>query len=370
MPLWCLFPDKALLENFESQHLLVSPLLNLLDSADYLVSVKAMDSLMVVCSLPDEAAAVNALTSGSPPLAKSLAGRLCQLFDAIPAEAEVTMVEEVKVNWMEAHHLHSSGQSGLPEFNGKSELVAFFSWLDFCDSLVKASERVIAEALANEMRDTFFEDRLQAGLLKATDEEEKEASGQTATDDEKPDAGIVEVVEKCDQDSAAGGHQKMPAAPLRSAEPFLGVEKDPVLLLALVGQCWVHLHSDGLAVEFAHWLFGERAAQPELRGVVTQPLKHALLGLCRSMKQMDVCLEALSLFDIIIERPCEPILQSLVLANVQNRGYFNAALAEANIGSWSEEEDEREKLRPGRHGPFKGWQALLSSIVWMKRSLW
>ena len=56
-------------------------------------------------------------------------------------------------------------------------------------------------------------------------------------------------------------------------------------------------------------------------------------------------LEALSLFDVILDRPCDPILGSLVLANLNQRSYFNAGLAESSINSWSDEEDEREKTQ-------------------------
>ncbi len=58
-------------------------------------------------------------------------------------------------------------------------------------------------------------------------------------------------------------------------------------------------------------------------------------------------LEALSLLDVILERPCRPILHSLCLASVSGRGYFNSGAAEAAIDSWSDEEDERERNRTG-----------------------
>ena len=65
-------------------------------------------------------------------------------------------------------------------------------------------------------------------------------------------------------------------------------------LLALLAQCWTHLRSDGLAGEFASWLFGsssneeeeDQRPSPELRGVVTHQLKHALLGLCTAKDQV------------------------------------------------------------------------------------
>ncbi len=50
---------------FLISHLIVSALVNLVDSADYLVAVKAMDALLVVCGLPDEEAAENAVR-GTP----------------------------------------------------------------------------------------------------------------------------------------------------------------------------------------------------------------------------------------------------------------------------------------------------------------
>ena len=69
-------------------------------------------------------------------LSDYVAGRLVKLFQALPKDLEVAMVEEVKVSWMEAHHLHGK-DSEVPNFPGKAELVAFFSWFDFCDDLIK-----------------------------------------------------------------------------------------------------------------------------------------------------------------------------------------------------------------------------------------
>lgn len=80
---------------------------------------------------------------------------------------------------------------------------------------------------------------------------------------------------------------------------------DLTFLLALLMQCWSHVESDGLAMEFTQWLFGDNK-DPELNGVTTHPLKHVLLQLCQSSDH-EVTLEALSLFDVILERPCDPV---------------------------------------------------------------
>ena len=58
---------------------------------------------------------------------------------------------------------------------------------------------------------------------------------------------------------------------------------------------------------------------------------------------------------------------------MSTRGYYNSQLAEAAIHSWSDEEDEREKLRPGsgldlrskraQSSPLRGIIALLMTHI-------
>ena len=242
-------------------------------SADYLVTVKAMDALLNVSSLDNDSAARNAVEGSK--LHESMAERLIELYTCLPVDRiDAAMIEEVRVNWIEAHHLHD--KSGiLAEFPGKSELVSFFSWLDFCDNLVKTAAAFIAEAAARSIRERFFEAVIE-----------------------------TEIQNDLDEGSA-------------------------VFHLALITQCWTHIHSDGLASEFSSWLFSEHNVT-------------SLLTLCRSRKA-EVTLEALSLFDVILERPCDPILQTLVLYQLSARAYYNSSLAESAISSWSDEEDERER---------------------------
>ena len=56
------------LNNFQ----IVSALLNFIDSADYMVGMKAMDALLVTCALPDKAAAVNAVQEHRNPFKVAL----------------------------------------------------------------------------------------------------------------------------------------------------------------------------------------------------------------------------------------------------------------------------------------------------------
>jgi len=283
-----------LLEDFESKHLLVSALLNLADAADYLVAVKAMDALLIVCGLNDDRAARHAVED--TPLATYAGQRLATLYAAAPlASVDAAMIESVKVNWARAHHLLAAANSSreeeepLPEFQGRSELVAFFSWLDYADDLCSCPMSIVAQAAADGVREHFLDAVLGPELL-------KEAS----------------------------------------------TDEDAVRLLALMAQCWSHVKSEALAVEFSAWLLGD-GNEPELRGIPGHPVRSTLLRLCKSSPP-EVALEALSTLDVLLERPCEPVLRALCLATLSGRGYydFNSSV---EVSSWSDEEEEREKRR-------------------------
>ena len=87
---------------------------------------------------------------------------------------------------------------------------------------------------------------------------------------------------------------------------------------------------------------------PELPGVVVTPVKGRLLELCQ-YKNPRVAIEAWRFFDTLLDRPCQPILQGLLLRNLETRAYFQNYFAESShMTSWSDEEDEREKLRGAR----------------------
>ena len=87
---------------------------------------------------------------------------------------------------------------------------------------------------------------------------------------------------------------------------------------------------------------------PELPGVAVTPVKARLLELTRE-EDPRVAIEAWRFFDTLLDRPCQPILQGLLLRSLETRGYFQNYSAEsAHMTSWSDEEDEREKLRGNR----------------------
>ena len=287
---------EDLFEKFESQHLIVACLINFLDSADYMVAYRAMELLLVLCQMRENSgAAENAVQS--TPLCAALAGRMTTLFHAIPSDVDPGSLEEICVNWMEeAHHLQQSQSqpttsSKLSNLRCHFELVGFFCWLDFCDTLVKESVAVVSRAVAASLVDEFF----------------------------------VACIEGQLRDAVEGGY---------SAKI--------TFLLAFISQCWTHIRSDTLATEFSLWLIGNPADVSKLPGTLTHPLKHSLVTLCSSTDQ-DVCLEALRTFDVLLSiRPHDSVLQCLVLVYLTDRGYLDRSGAESSIASWSDEEDERE----------------------------
>ena len=90
-------------------------------------------------------------------------------------------------------------------------------------------------------------------------------------------------------------------------------------------------------------------------------LKRKLLEFCMAFDE-SVSAEALRLFDFLLERPCQPILESLILNNLQDRSYFLNYSPES-MSSWSDEEDEREKIRRVSVSPTPAGNATSSTPV-------
>lgn len=275
------------LSSLNSKHLIGAALLNYLDSADYILSCSAMEALLLVCGLETDLAA-QALITGTSFLSL-LIGRLVDFYGTIPQDIDTTRLEEVFVNWTQAHHLHSEEMQD-PSFLGRAEVITFFSFLDYLDHLVRVSHLFIAESLSKEIKEQFFERHLE---------------------------------------------------PILASESLN--EEDPTLLfgLATTSQIWLHIKSDRLAFAFSSWLLGEQLSMQSPGNA--HELKGKLLNLCSSSGL--VALEALRMFDVLLSSPCPYILDRLVTLNMESRGYhLSNSNPEAIINSWSDVEDEREKI--------------------------
>jgi len=276
---------KDALASLHNKHLLAAALLNYLDSADYLLSCSSMESLLLISGLESDLAA-QALVTGSPFMAVLLS-RLITFYTSIPTTVDPARLEEILVNWVQVHHYQSQEMED-PTFQGRTELLAFFSFLDFLDHLIRVSHSFVAQSLATEIREQFFERHLEPMLL--------------------------------------GGD-------LSESELLLG--------LALTSQTWLHIKSDKLAHSFSVWLLGE--SMPEQTTSGNHTLRDKLINLCTN--QGVIGLEAIRLFDVLLSSPCPYILDRLVTLNMESRGYhLSSSNPEAIINSWSDVEDEREKL--------------------------
>ena len=273
---------EAAFSNLDSKHLIAAALLNYLDSADYLLSCTAMESLSLIAALDNDLAS-KALIVDSP-FISALLSRLNSLYRAVPESVEAARLEEIVVNWLQVHHYHSPDMED-PTFTGRSELLAFFSFVDYLDQLVRQSHSFSAERLAAEVREQFLQERLT---------------------------------------------------------PLLQSEEDTkvVLGLALTAQVWLHIKSDKLAHSFATWLLGDKIC---LGGGDQEGLSGRLVSLCREGGLRGV--EAVRTVDVLLSSSCQYILDRLVTAHLETRGYhLSSNNPEAIINSWSDVEDEREKL--------------------------
>ena len=158
-----------------------------------------------------------------------------------------------------------------------------FSFVDYLDQLVRQSHSFVSQSLASEIREQFLEKHLEPRLTR--DQEE---------------------------------------------EMMLG--------LALTAQVWLHIKSDKLAHSFSVWLLGDNIPDSD-----HHPLKQRLMTACAGGGLLG--LETVRTLDVLLSSPCQYILDRLVTAHLESRGYFlTSNNPESIINSWSDVEDEREKL--------------------------
>lgn len=97
--------------------------------------------------------------------------------------------------------------------------------------------------------------------------------------------------------------------------------------------------------EVSNWLIGARNV-PEMRNLCGGSVLHTLIENCYADSD-DLTLETLKLFEEILDKRNEHVLHCLVLSYLTSRGYYDNSAADSAIGSWSDEEDEREREKKG-----------------------
>lgn len=110
----------------EQRNDLVDSLLNLSRSEDGRVAVKACEGLLLLVSMPYQAARATVEDTQLCPL---LTSRLANLFTAMPASLDPSDVESLTVKWGLDSHGYAYGDVG--NFAGKRSVVSFLSWFDY-----------------------------------------------------------------------------------------------------------------------------------------------------------------------------------------------------------------------------------------------
>ena len=105
-------------------------------------------------------------------------------------------------------------------------MVTFFAWTDFCDDLISKAHESISESVAAEIRQHFFTKTFEKELCIASSITQEDTNGHSETSQEDKEI------------EALNGHTVS-------------------IKLALLGQIWLHIKSDGFAREFSKWLLGD-----------------------------------------------------------------------------------------------------------------
>jgi len=271
---------KQALESVDSRHYLGTALLNYLDSSDYCLSCQAMQNLIHLSGLDSDESA-SALISGSP-LIKSILDRLSFLFKSIPGSIDAGRVEELEVNWIQAHKLHE--QEFLNEnFDGRSELISFLGFLDYVDSLVGSSHIMIGSSLA------------------------------------------------------AGAGQLL----LHLLQPLIDHQDSTqkVRGLAYLSVFWSHVKSTLLRDAIVSNFFDESETEEEHISMFSKVLD------LWNVENVELRLDGMRIFDTLLSSPHQLFIDNLIGQYLEGRGYYNHTVAEGEAGSWSDVEEERERSK-------------------------
>ena len=146
------------------EFLLAEGLLNLTKSPDQKIAVKACEGLMLLVGLP-EAKASKTLVECTQ-LANFICCKLSKLISELPLTLDPADVESTEAKWgLDSYSAKEDKQA----FTGKRQLRSFLSFLDFIDTLIEESHRVIGSTLAKAIKIHVF-DKVLKELLLATNE--------------------------------------------------------------------------------------------------------------------------------------------------------------------------------------------------------
>ncbi|XP_048474420.1 FHF complex subunit HOOK interacting protein 2A-like isoform X2 [Rhincodon typus] len=268
-------PDKSL----------INALLTLTASEKNQFALKACEGLLLLATLPEEGTARYMVESTM--LRQTLADKLSDLYRQIPDTVDPGQVELLgRVNWRS--HYAASNVEDAESFPGKGAVTFFFSWLDYCNQLVKEAHEVTAAAVAQEIRKRFFVTVLEPQLLQVSE---------------------------------------------------MGILLSTALLMGIV----THTTSPRLLDELVFFLLGDQreAEMP------TQPACHKLRSLlierCNHLSD-EISIATLRFFEQLLQKPQEHIIYNLVLRNLIGRCYIGTNTGHEERAAENEQLDETEEF--------------------------
>lgn len=239
---------------------LVNSLINLSNSPDGRIVVKASEGLMLLVSLPEPAAA-KCLTENTS-LCQLLTERLGTLYRALPQSIDPMDIESLEsVNWGLDSYSHKEDTTAFP---GKRALISFLSWFDYCDQLIKEAHKLTAAALARAIRERFFVPVMEPQLLQTSE---------------------------------------------------IGILTSISLLNRIIRQ----ITSNAMLQEFVFFLLGEWR-QPETPGHNKHQLRYRLIEHCDHLSD-EISIMTLRMFEHLLQKPNEHVIYNMVLRNLVERNY-------------------------------------------------
>ncbi|XP_032219028.2 FHF complex subunit HOOK interacting protein 2A isoform X2 [Nematostella vectensis] len=239
---------------------LVNSLLALTKSEDSRISVKACEGLMLCASLPeDHAATVIVLYT---PFCEIMADKLKPLFDACPP-SDPADITTVAAKWGFDH----IGDEDAHTFPGKRQLLSFLSWLDYVDQLSNVAHKLVANALAVGVRERFLQPVIEQSLM------------------QQSEIGVIST-------------------------------------MALMRRSLSLITSQHLLKEFSMFLLGESKKPEAMSDTGEHKLRQKLIELCDHLSD-ELSIETLKLFETLIQKPSQVILENLVTRNLTSRKYYD-----------------------------------------------
>uniref|UniRef100_A0AAR2LS49 FHF complex subunit HOOK-interacting protein C-terminal domain-containing protein n=1 Tax=Pygocentrus nattereri TaxID=42514 RepID=A0AAR2LS49_PYGNA len=297
-------PESPNPPNSSSQPGIIQVLAHLGKNQMSRVALRAMESMLLLTSIPEEETAN--LLAEETPLCALLAQRLCELYSTIPTTLHPADLHSYPLKqW---RYTSPDCLEESPSFPAQEHVDKFFSWLDYCDQLIKEATKVLAVKLAKSIHQQWLIGFLQPQLLQMSE---------------------------------------------------VGVLVHTALLSCSVR----HIRSPALLQELVHFLLGSETHHEQRAEIPPHKhtLRYSLIEHCDHISD-EISVTTLRLFEELLKKPDRNILTNLVLRNLESRCYRLPGSGEERPGADLdlEESEELEEDPFFTDNEFSGSEPLLS----------